>query len=77
MTPNNSAEVILAAGAIIIGAVAGVLVVGSVRFFDKILKVSRTIADLDNKNGIEKKHILEAVSYKNLQRNYMNLQRVL
>jgi len=47
------------------------------RSFDKILKVSRTIADLDNNDAIEKKHILEAVSYKNLQRNYMNLQRVL
>lgn len=42
----------------------------SARGFFRILKVSRTIADLDGGGGIEKKHILEALSYKNLQRNY-------
>ena len=42
----------------------------SARGFFKILKVARTIADLDNKNDIQKNHILEALSYKNLHRNY-------
>jgi magnesium chelatase family protein len=30
----------------------------------KVLKVARTIADLDNKENIEKSHILEAISYR-------------
>jgi magnesium chelatase family protein len=42
----------------------------SARSFFRILKVSRTIADLDNSESIEKRHILEALSYKNLQRYY-------
>ncbi len=45
----------------------------SARSYYKILKVSRTIADLDNSESIEKKHILEALSYKNLQKNYQFL----
>ena len=40
------------------------------RSFYKILKVSRTIADLDNDKGIQKRHLLEALSFKNLHRNY-------
>ncbi|MFC1671344.1 YifB family Mg chelatase-like AAA ATPase, partial [Spirochaetota bacterium] len=40
------------------------------RSFFKILKVSRTIADLDNSENIKKNHILEALSYKNLYKNY-------
>lgn len=40
------------------------------RSFFKILKVGRTIADLEGSKNIEKKHILEAISYKNLYRNY-------
>lgn len=40
------------------------------RSFFKILKTSRTIADLDGADRIEKSHILEALSYKSLQRNY-------
>lgn len=42
----------------------------SARSFFRILKVTRTIADLDDSEVIEKKHVLEALSYKNLQRNY-------
>ncbi len=42
----------------------------SARSFFRILKVSRTIADLDDSASIQKKHLLEAISYKNLQRNY-------
>lgn len=40
------------------------------RSFFKILKVARTIADLDNSERILRKHLLEALSYKNLNRNY-------
>jgi len=43
------------------------------RSFFKILKVARTIADLDSSEKIEKKHLLEAISYKNLNRNYKML----
>ncbi|PKL39792.1 MAG: hypothetical protein CVV44_06105 [Spirochaetae bacterium HGW-Spirochaetae-1] len=40
------------------------------RTYYKILKISRTIADLHECPVIEKSHVLEALSYKNLQRNY-------
>lgn len=36
----------------------------SARMFDKILKISRTIADLEGKNEISKKHLLEAISFR-------------
>jgi magnesium chelatase family protein len=42
----------------------------SARTFFKILKVSRTIADLDNSENLERRHLLEAISYKNLYKNY-------
>jgi magnesium chelatase family protein len=42
----------------------------SARSFFRILKVSRTIADLEASESIKKSHLLEALSYKNLQRNY-------
>ena len=34
------------------------------RSFDKILKLSRTIADLEGAKTIEKTHLLEAISYR-------------
>lgn len=42
----------------------------STRSYYRILKISRTIADLDNQKGIEKKHLLEAISYRCLDRIY-------
>lgn len=42
----------------------------SARTFFKILKVSRTIADLDSSRDITRHHLLEAISCKNLYRSY-------
>ena len=42
----------------------------SARSYYKILKVSRTIADLEESESINAGNVLEALSYKNLHRNY-------
>ncbi|WP_432665070.1 YifB family Mg chelatase-like AAA ATPase [Wukongibacter baidiensis] len=45
----------------------------SARSYNKIIKLSRTIADLDNSEKIEVKHLSEAIQYRSLDKNFWNI----
>ena len=42
----------------------------SARAYTRVIKVARTIADLEGSAGILKKHVLEAVQFRGLEEKY-------
>jgi magnesium chelatase family protein len=44
----------------------------SARAYTRILKVARTIADLEGREGISHEHLCESISYRSLEEKYWN-----
>ncbi|WP_373921835.1 magnesium chelatase subunit ChlI family protein [Escherichia ruysiae] len=49
----------------------------SIRAWQRLLKVSRTIADIDQSDVITRQHLQEAVSYRAIDRLLIHLQKLL
>ena len=49
----------------------------SVRAWQRLLKVARTIADLEESEQIERRHLQEALSYRAIDRLLLHLQKML
>ncbi len=46
----------------------------SARGYDRVLRVSRTIADLDKAETVGTPHVSEAVQYRNMDRQYYHIR---
>jgi len=42
-------------------------------FYFKIIKIARTIADLENSSAVKTNHIAEALAFRNMQKKYEKL----